>query len=1685
MGPPIDQPIQETTTIAVEDRQQTGDNVCCESCLVEGKRIRKFGKLRLCKECESVMRAVAGSSRRCKPATSADIPQALIRDLQTLAEPIDTSQWKTISTSKAHPMPNPTRSAIAPSSPVPISMAKNPVARKQRSLVNACGAKAASAHIHQSLVDGPVPGILPKAVPSNFHSLYPSSGTPRQTKRKVTHSKHAAKVEAQHPRGDNVVIIERLASPNAVRASKTSVPARDISSEFQTTGAFLTRTASRLLGGESVTGDDSNIHGYSHGRVVKVLSIDGKWYFGTMVGLDHGKIKVHFDGWGSEWDEWLPSDSKRLKALSSEEVQERETALQALREECVSATAQSDGTTATIGDRHHDVSVLADRDDGFPREESKDKEKVQQVRMWIASQSTVAEAAAADVATAALSFNMQRGSISSRRPVQAPKKADAAQPLLGLQGARMALPQRSQPSPCSADATASPPCLHHLNNSDNLKKHTPQPPWHHLSNHFQSEGRRRTNQLYSKISGSSGEWSGQSTMTKGGITAKVTELNPCLLEVQPRSVVFVQSQTADSAAIGRVQGSKKSLVSIPPSFEGSRCTASSGEAPRQYYPPTASGSQSLSTDEIVKDSFVEHPSGKVPVGLDDQNHSQLASAHSGFLSLGNPIQLGLAPFDVLQFEYPDEEKAILDIIHRVLDTGLIKNRIEEDGAEDLNMLRASQRGRSKARLRKPDGHEGSEQEDLSDAEEGYEDDEEGKPRKLFTRTRDRLIALLEARQENKRRHEGGCNQDNKPKPIITKDFTELQQIRRLAMRNMCGTPLFQFDRQIMYNNANYVSTPDHSASGHKRALAKGLLRRKLTKQRRVDSLSSRILGLSKAGQVPGITFNEAGYIETPSPLKPSVVVDRTPAGKSGKRPCLETLLDPEIRHDENQMFGQGALQALRNAKPTKKRKRNVAQDSVAILRRTMVPGTRITARDRQMDWLTAVIRDVKNSRVLVHYEGHQEFFNEWIDINSERLRYDASLAQSALAETRQTAVTVLASLNDTMTHFSTSEAVEVSVGGKDADRMDCGSGDVEGVLAQEGSTSNVHCVQCQVKISQFRIYCMYCEVEAKGSKPTREPFNLCLWCFSNAFPERHDHHRSSFATKVLIGPRGVHPVKGGIITRFEQDLMDTDVKVSDLFDAAAVQAAQVQIMMGLEGDPGFVHLDQWKDRYNGVLMCEDCFMAGPLNEASVLPSSCADNDAIIDPDSPILVLDDAQRGVGAYATSVEDYFHTPYLTRTAVSAVRFDHSSSQAVYLDSYAPSESQLYSLPIDTTYYDIPGRAPRCDLSRFTNATEFQNEMKSVIRETYRLLKSGRRCTLGIGDNRERCFYVPVSFQLIRQYINEGFELEELIVKRQRYCSMFGLGTYLCVQFDFLCFTHEFIATLRKIPKEEIDSMILEPGVHIASTIRSIPSCPIERKSVVMGSVWTFKPTEQFDFATLCVSRMVERFGKNDANWEEFKLTFASEDSDETQVVQWMEQAVEALPPEEEEMVSYERDRLQQIQENNRMLLALGLTTDLSETSDDVGHQIKIAKNSPCFPPPAEVALRMVAHIPGSILKSFQVSAYRSAIMKLACEAAEMLPISGVFVVGAQDIRTKTGKLIPLSMLLLEDIERVAGNETMKLKELIQAVPNGYQKDRRRTDYQEEVYTPADQVPTTHLPIVHACYLVFIKVKESKSKE
>src|SRR4051812_44070884 len=88
----------------------------------------------------------------------------------------------------------------------------------------------------------------------------------------------------------------------------------------------------------------------------------------------------------------------------------------------------------------------------------------------------------------------------------------------------------------------------------------------------------------------------------------------------------------------------------------------------------------------------------------------------------------------------------------------------------------------------------------------------------------------------------------------------------------------------------------------------------------------------------------------------------------------------------------------------------------------------------------------------------------------------------------------------------------------------------------------------------------------------------------------------------------------------------------------------------------------------------------------------------------------------------------------------------------------------------------------------------------------------------------------------------------------------------------------------------------------------------------------------------------------------------------------------------------------------------------------------------PPLVVA---VPHVPHDKLPDSKVSAYRSTIVRVARQAMDVLPQNGLFIVGAQDKRLADGGLVPLSFLVLEDINRAVGEHRLRLKELVVAVP------------------------------------------------
>ncbi|KAL1919119.1 uncharacterized protein VTP21DRAFT_2501 [Calcarisporiella thermophila] len=732
-----------------------------------------------------------------------------------------------------------------------------------------------------------------------------------------------------------------------------------------------------------------------------------------------------------------------------------------------------------------------------------------------------------------------------------------------------------------------------------------------------------------------------------------------------------------------------------------------------------------------------------------------------------------------------------------------------------------------------------------------------------------------------------------------------------------------------------------------------------------------------------------------------------------------------------------------------------------------------------------------------------------------------------------------------------------------------------------------NCDVCNVKLQEGTWYtCTGCETFFST-------FDLCKECFSQKFPTDHPHDQDFFEETSL-----------DIIKELEEERAASIARQEATKGTAPAQRKKSLFPKISRKKSNNIHCSYcwattsacWRKGFSGVLMCEACFKMG-LSEQDIDPLGDTSHPAV------------AGGSDDRYAAAIEDYAHTPYLTRMYCAADKFDDAKSRALYLDTYGPAEHQLFSLPFSSSYFDIPGRAPRwathsgtdyhgtwlpqtvrrtllrftrknekilsnflgrgtdaiesfllgrkccgvdinpaavglsqrncsfaipqdqgitaehrpiivqadsrkltgalfedeaydhvlshppykdCviysthiegDLSSFSSLEEFQAEMDKVIKESWRLLRMDRRLTLGIGDNRERCFYIPVGYKLIRQYIDNGFELEELVVKRQRYCSAFGLGTYLCVQFDFLLFTHEFIVTFKKMEPSDVFKYTLcqnanwSEFVKITRTQHEIPSSPITRHSVIMGTVWTFKPTPEYSFVQLCSSRMVERFGKDATNCEKISLEFLVPQDNKDKNGQAKEQSF--AKDTDEPLSEYEKSRLERIRENNQMLLSLGLISELSEESDDVSHYL-ILVSKPPLPPPAPLTMILVPHVSNQFMDLEHVDSYRTAICVLAEEACSRLSTGGFFIVGAQDARSPPPKsrLWPLSMLLLEDIGKKVGEE-MKLKELVITVPDGYQQDRRKITsidehVEENCILDMREEDVEQLPIVHPCSLL-----------
>ena len=150
--------------------------------------------------------------------------------------------------------------------------------------------------------------------------------------------------------------------------------------------------------------------------------------------------------------------------------------------------------------------------------------------------------------------------------------------------------------------------------------------------------------------------------------------------------------------------------------------------------------------------------------------------------------------------------------------------------------------------------------------------------------------------------------------------------------------------------------------------------------------------------------------------------------------------------------------------------------------------------------------------------------------------------------------------------------------------------------------------------------------------------------------------------------------------------------------------------------------------------------------------------------------------------------------------------------------------------------------DLS-FLGMDEFLKEMSKVAKESFRVLKPGKQCAILIGDTRKKKHVVPLGFKLMNVYLDAGFKLRELVIKRQHNCKTTGFWYANSLKYNFLLLAHEYLPIFEK-PESSVPSSVAERSVDYGLVVPILERPPLRRKldELETTTVWVL-PEKDFE--------------------------------------------------------------------------------------------------------------------------------------------------------------------------------------------------------------------------------------------------
>jgi len=152
----------------------------------------------------------------------------------------------------------------------------------------------------------------------------------------------------------------------------------------------------------------------------------------------------------------------------------------------------------------------------------------------------------------------------------------------------------------------------------------------------------------------------------------------------------------------------------------------------------------------------------------------------------------------------------------------------------------------------------------------------------------------------------------------------------------------------------------------------------------------------------------------------------------------------------------------------------------------------------------------------------------------------------------------------------------------------------------------------------------------------------------------------------------------------------------------------------------------------------------------------------------------------------------------------FDEESNLEIYEPELRVGDARDLSFLEDNSVDLICSHPPYANIIHYTNSKEgdlsfldiddFLEEMSKVAKESFRVLKPGRKCAILIGDTRRKRYIVPLGFKLIDVYLGAGFKLKELVIKQQHNCKTTGFWYERSIKYNFLLLAHEYLPVFEK---------------------------------------------------------------------------------------------------------------------------------------------------------------------------------------------------------------------------------------------------------------------------------------------------